>query len=1054
MTSLDINTGETFQYTSDIRKPGGLIDDYITSYYIDGQNIIWLGTRKGNIYMANTNRYPFKLYHNYIQKNHKPFPTSVRVILKDDEDLWLGTNHNGVFILKGSEKNKEHSFFASNYDQTQPRSMFKDKKGDFWLGSTSGLQCFKSESERLVDVINRKTHPGLEIWSVFSIAESSKNRIWLGLYNALGKIELKNKRVSVLNLSEVIDGHSVMQVMEDREGNVWLATEGNGVVCLKYDPYEICVDTLLYNTNTEPRLCGNLVYSLFEDQHNQIWAGTSLGLSCINSKRNTIRNFRKEDGLPEDYISAVTGDAAGNIWVSHKMGVSKIETGQFKIQNFNIRGNNENWVFLDGACFNDTSNNQIYFGARNGFISFSPDSIKNRTTAPDFLLSSLNIAGKEVEPGDTVNGKILLHKALFKTESISLKHDQNSFSIEMDAIYFPNMMGVRYLYYLEGYEDDWRESKSKKVTFAKVPPGDYIFKAKAVSPEGNWSEVKKIAVRIIPPWYATIWAYISYIAFVFVILLLIYRIIISRERLKNQIQVERLKSEKQEELNKAKIEFYTNVSHEFRTPLTLISDPLKQLMNVSKMDEKKSELYLSIIHRNVWHLSHLISQLLDFRKAEVGKMTANLEVCDIHEVVKSVLLSFEPMIVNRKMELRFSGLEGSLYGYFDKDKIKQILENLLSNAFKYTPDKGIVEVQVKKEDNARRLIILVKDSGVGIAQDKLSKVFEPFIQISTKPFYGTSSGIGLAYTKKLVEVLNGEISINSIPQKGTEIFLSLPFEIILNNEFDEIRNGNVDSGKYSAGSREEQKPVVLIVEDSRDIQVYLESELIDSYEIITESDGLNGFKTAVSKVPDIIISDIMMPKMNGNKLCHKIKTHEQTCHIPVILLTAKSTEANKVEGLKNGADVYISKPFSVEVLKAQVESILENRLRMQRALEGKEHTADLVESESQIKDKFLMKAIAAIEKNIEIEGFNAQQLATILQISQRQLYRKLRAVSGSTAHEFIVRVRMDKAAELLLNTNLNISEVAFKVGFSEPSNFTRTFSRHFGYSPSKYVEIH
>lgn len=1062
LTANNLNTGHTFRYYTDVLKYGSLTDDYITWFYIDDQNIIWVGSRSGSIFKASTNRKPFELHHNYIIRDQRLIPTAVRAILKTKNELWLGTNHNGISVYRNGNLYEKHPYYKSGFQQTHIRTLFEDESGNVWIGGISGLECYIPEVQKCVSYISKELQPDLGIWSVFTVAPSHGNQIWVGLYNAVAKIDLITHYIEIIDLTRLVGNHSIMKVLEDRDKGLWLAMEGNGIIRLKFNSLGNIIDTVLLSRNLNltdvhtNQITGNLVYALYEDSQGDIWAGTSEGVDCIDPVNLSVRHFTHSEGLPVDYVSAITGDKNGNIWLSHKMGISKINKSNFKISNYYLEENNIDWVFLDGAYYNDSIENILYFGAREGYLSFNPNLIKRDSFAPEFLLTSLILSGKRVEPKEKINGAIILDKVLPQTSSVSLDYKNRSFDIEMAALYYQSTQGVRYYYMLEGYNDTWIESKINRASYTKVTPGQYVFIAKAVTPDGNWSRKAELKIHILPPWYTSYWAISIYILITLAVLYFVYREILSRERLKNLVLLERLKVEKQKEINSEKLDFFTNVSHELRTPLTLIADPFKQLQK-KNIDEKNRSLYLSIIERNISHLTKLINQLLDFRKIEAGKLIPKYTLNDGVEIIRDSMRTFDLKANERNIKLNFKSEMSHLTGYFDEEKLKQIIINLVSNALKYTPDNGEVQVTVLTDGQNRNFSILIRDNGIGISTDALKRIFEPFNNEGAKPFYGFSSGMGLALTRKLVELLGGQISIDSHPHKGTTVQIVLPFED-MNMDYEttqSVRPAEETDGNRESPESEEirnTKPVVLIVEDSRDVQSYLKAELNEKYTILAENNGLDGYKSAVNNVPDIIISDVMMPKMDGITLCKKIKTSEQSSHIPVILLTAKASDSNRIKGLKTGADVYIAKPFSVEVLKAQMDSVIENRLRLQAKLADKKYVSELGNGDSKIENTFLNKTISIINQNINVVEFNPEQLAKELKISRRQLYRKLIAITGSTVHEFITRVRMEKAAGLLLDSDLNISEIAYETGFSEPSNFSRTFSKHYGCSPTKYIK--
>ena len=1060
LTELNIRTKESRQYLANYDQPGGLLDDYITSFYIDDQQIIWIGTRSGDIYKANTKRKPFEQHYCYEKDNENVKKMSARALLRINDELWIGTNNNGIVINDRDGKPKNHPLVQSISEQSQIRALLKDKKGNVWIGGVSGLECFQPELNKSIIVIDRNTHPELTVWSVYAIKVDQKNNLWVGLYNGLARINLANNDIHFFDFHELIGDRSVMDILEDKKHRLWLATEGSGIIRMAFDVNGNTIDTLVVNSinvDITHRITGDMVYALYEDCWGNIWAGTTDGLNCIDANTAHVQHFTDNNGLPDIYISAVTGDNDGNIWVSHKKGISKLVRGSNTVLNYSITDKNSNWTFLDGACYNDTVNQSIYFGAREGYVLFNPAMIKSGSFHPTLVLKNLFISDNEVAPMELIKGNLVLSKVLSQTKIINLDYSNRNFAIEMAALHYESATDNQFVYQLEGYDEDWKKTSLNKVAYTKISPGKYIFKAKALSPDNLSSNEVQLIVYIHAPWFASNWAIAVYILVVLFILYVIYREVLLRERLKNQVLIERLKVEKQEELNREKLEFFTNVSHELRTPLTLIIDPLKQIQN-KKLSSNNRNLYLSIINRNIEHLTKLINQLLDFRKAEAGKLIPKLTVCDVVNEIKAGVDAFKMNARQRDIDLSFHTEINQIQGYFDKEKMQQILMNLMSNAFKYTPNGGKIAVVIKQDREASTLQVVVEDNGIGIERKSLKRIFEPFNNEGSQPFYGNSSGMGLALTRHLVNILNGEITIESLPKKGTKVGLSLPFERVegVDEKFLKVSGNDLDVdlrlGIELLPDKEESKPTVLIVEDNTDVQDYLAAELNDHFLILQEYNGRDGLVRAREYIPDLIISDVMMPEMDGNELCKTIKTNETTCHIPFILLTAKASEENQIEGLQTGADVYVTKPFNIEVLKAQIDSIIENRIRLQHKLAQKTHINELEHETHSIDHVFIQKIVQLVKANLDEFSFGTEQLAALLEISLRQLYRKLKAISGSTVHEFITRVRMDEAVNLLVNSNMNVSQIAYQVGYSEPSNFSRTFTRHFGCSPTQYVK--
>lgn len=1054
-SAFDTESRISRPYLTNLWQPGSLADDYITGFFIDDQEMIWIGSRNGSIYKVNTNRKPFDLRHIIeYDKASISFP-SVRAVLKSDTQLWLGSNHNGMFIMDGDRQLTNHPYYTSGFKQTQIRSLLNDSDSKIWIGGVTGLEYYNPITKKCKTIISSELHPSLSIYSVFAIETAGEDYLWIGLFNGLARINIHSEQVTFYDLTELIENRSVMDILETKDGHVWLATEGNGIIRLRYNSNGDFSDTLHITTpEKECRLTSNLAYSLFEDKNGQVWAGTSEGLNIIDPSTKSIRHIARKDGLPDDYISSIKGDNEGNIWVSHKKGISKVNGTDYKISNYNLSENSQNWSFLDGAGYYDSITSRLYFGAREGYVSFHPELIKDDLFSPRLVLSSLSINGKLITPGNSVNGRVILDKALSITSSLVLDYSDRNFSINMEALHYQHPYGNTYVFQLEGYDEEATETSQSQMTYAKLPAGKYKLTAKAVLPDGTVSNNVNLSIRVLPPWYATNGAIAGYLLLTIIIIIITYRVILARERLKSQIALEKLNSEKQEEISKERIDFFTNVSHELRTPLTLITGPFKKLQDPHLSNEKRV-LYFSIINRNISHLTQLINQLLDFRKSETGKMVPEYAIYDGVELIRKILSSFEVLAESRKISLQFSTQIPHLIGYFDNDKLRQIITNLVSNALKYTPNGGDVEVNISVNKSGDQLIVDIKDSGIGIDPMALKKIFEPFNNEGSKPFFGKSSGVGLALTKNLTALLKGEISIISTPQKGTTVVLTLPFQKADNEEKNALIISNLRPQKTAipdSFGKMDTKPTLLIIEDNPDVLLFLKSDLDRDYTILTENNGVDGLNTATNEVPDLIISDIMMPRMDGIALSRILKENEKTNHIPIILLTAKSLDQDKIEGLKTGADAYFSKPFNIDVLKAQITSIINNRLKLQKKLAGKRFISELEIPENKMDEVFLKKTIKIIEEKIDTEKINPEYLSEMLNMSQRQLYRKIKAVSGSTVQEFITRIRMEKASEMLSTTSLSISEIAYKVGFSEVSNFSRTFSKHFECSPTKYAK--
>ncbi|MDO3695607.1 helix-turn-helix domain-containing protein [Wenyingzhuangia sp. chi5] len=1054
-TSKEIKSGKEHQYLADIRQSGSLLDDYISSFYIDDENIIWLGARNGDIYKANPHRNPFNLHYTYRPNTEKSKLITVRTILKVKNKTWLGTDEGILIYDKEGNLDLNNPFYQAKSQTKFVRTLFKDQQDGIWIGGVNGLEYYNKTSNKIEPIFNRALYPDKEKpFSVYAMVSIEKNALWIGLYDGIARVDLKSKEILFYDFEKEIRNHSVTDILFLDQQHLLLATEGNGIIPVKLnEKQKAFVDEELQSKGINVSVPAKIIYTLYKDKKGFLWAGTSDGLYKLNLKDKSIKTeeIKLQYETKGTYISSITDDELGNIWIAHKDGISMIDILTDKVVNYQKEDQFGSWSFWERAMYKDTLGQQIYFGAKNGYVSFQPNKIKAVVDSNNkIILKKLFVGNEEVFPKAEIEGNAILSKALSQTKSIELSHDNKSFSIEFTSLNFKNSSKEVFDCQLEGYDDDWIKTTSNKVSYNKIAPGRYKLKVKLASSIN--APITLLKINILAPWYATVWAKVIFIVFIIIVLMLVFREILYRDRLKNEIKLERLNRKQQAELNKEKLAFFTSVSHELKTPLTLISGPLKKLQEAELSNEDK-KVYLSIVNRNVQNLSRLINQILDFRKSEKGKLKVNNTLCDFKKLIEDCCDSFKLIAHQRKIKFHVEITEHFLHCYVDIEKAEQIIMNILSNAFKYTPDGGSVLFTVKLNEEQSAIKIKIKDTGIGIDALSITKIFKPFNNVGARPFHGNSSGIGLSLTKNLLDILGGSLELDSKPDQGTLVAIELPF----------VKGEEVDSENKRIGfnvkkeSKEQNKgdykPTILIVEDNADVQTYISKELESQFTLLQEYDGKKGLTSAVEHIPDLIVSDVMMPIMEGVDMCKHLKLNQNTSHIPVILLTAKDSDENQIQGYQHGAEAYITKPFSIDVLKAQIKSILENRRILQKQLASIKSVNVLQKDLPDLDHVFIEKIIGFVTKEIKNPEFNPEKLAAYMGISQSQLYRKLKAVSGSTVHEFMTRVKMDHAEKLLIEGNLNISQIAYETGFSEPSNFSRTFSKYYGVSPSKYLKM-
>ncbi len=921
---------------------------------------------------------------------------------------------------------------------------------------------------------------------VFSIFEDSSRKLWVSaFYEGLDLYDRETDSFIHLN-SDVSNpkaiGHNrVFTMFEDSKKNMWIGTEGGGLIHMqKEKDGQPTFTSYRYNPNDPSSLSSNLINAIYEDSRHNLWIGTWAGLNRFDYQTRTFKAFRKEDGLADNVVYGIIEDKDGNFWVSTNQGISKFDPVNIKVENYNTADGLQAQEFIRGS-FLKSKSGEFFFGGVNGFNSFFPKEILSNPNVPPVYVTNFWVYNDLMKPG-LANSP--LKSNITETEEIVLPYTQNEFSFEFAALNYSQAFKNQYSYYLEGYDDSWRDAGTqRKASYAKVPPGEYTFRVRATNNDGVWNE-KGTILRIVvnPPWWKTWWAYSAY-ALVVVALFLWYRKnLINRERLRNDLKLEHLELTKMQEMDKLKSYFFANISHEFRTPLTLILSPIRDMVSGNFKGDVKKQYQMVI--RNGERLLRLINQLLDLSKLGAGSMKLKTSKIDIIQFLKPIVSAFDSYALRSNITLTFEHPAEPVIVYFDPDKFEKIITNLLSNAFKFTRE-GEIKLAVRvighqqnrlsssQETTENGVEIAVIDSGAGIPQEYISSIFDHFYQVAHHN-NSEGSGIGLSLTKELVELHMGKIVVESVEGKGSTFKVMLPLGAshLKESQIDESDGPIVASNKTIAGFEQispattpdlslekseerstEDLPRVLIVEDNNDMRAYIKQSLADIYHIVESSDGKEGLKKGMEVIPDLIISDVMMPRMDGVTLCKTFKKNIYTCHIPIILLTAKADLESKIEGLETGADEYLSKPFNAYELKIRVKNLIRSReILRERFKESKKLVLEPKEiSITSLDEKFLKNVLQVVEKNIGDCDFRVESLGKELEMDQMAVYRKIKALTGQTAVEFIRIIRLKRAAQLLKQQKLTVAEVTYNVGFNDLQYFRTCFKKQFGMSPSEYM---
>jgi signal transduction histidine kinase/DNA-binding response OmpR family regulator len=737
---------------------------------------------------------------------------------------------------------------------------------------------------------------------------------------------------------------------------------------------------------------------------------------------------------------------------------------EFKFRNYDITDG------LQGKEFNRssalcTTDGEIFFGGPDGLNAFYPDEIKEDTSVAKMIFRDFRIFNKSIPYGQKYNNRILLEKPIFNTDKIELKYKENSFTIEFTALnyFFPEKN--KYAYKLDGFDNQWiiTEGKNNSATYTNLNNGTYTFRVKELKENSDGNEISLVVV-VLPPFWKSWIAYIIYAILISLVFILLRRLILTRERINMRIEQERIEAQHIHEIDSLKIKFFTNISHEFRTPLTLILAPVEKLLFALK--DKPEEKYLRLIEQNARRLLQMVNQLLDFRKMEVQGFNYNPFFGDIVAFLREVVSSFNNLSEQKQIKLVFVTKIKELNTYFDKDKLEKIIFNLLSNSFKFTPGHGQVSVMLALETNVNaqknnetgtNLIIEVADTGIGIPEDKIDKIFTRFFQVDNTGQVEKGTGIGLSLVSEFVKLHGGEIDVKSEISKGSCFTVKLPVnQSGLPVEPVESADEEVSFNPQLISDKESKqvvpgRPVILIAEDNDDLRFYLKDNLLRQFEILEASNGDTALKIIQKYVPDLIISDIMMPGMDGIALCKRVKSDRTICHIPLILLTAKSSEQQQLEGIEMGADDYIIKPFNFQILEAKIANIINLRRNMRQVFKNKLQIEPQDITVTSLDEQFMRKVLGLVEKNIASTDYSIETMSHDLGMSRTLLYKKILALTGKPPLEFLRSLRLKRAALLLAKSQMNVSEIAFQVGFNDPKYFSKHFKNEFGVLPSKYI---
>lgn len=1057
-----------------------LSDDDVKCFLKDRHSDIWIGTIGGGVNFFQKANSNFINIRETIKPNFGLNNGLVNAIAKEaNGSLWVGTNGGGLNYLD-FKNNKSYAYSIDYFDNEKTvnfiTSIVHQNEENLYCGTFNGLFKFNKNSKNFTNIpLSQKDSKNGERPITSLLMDNGD--LWVGTNGSGLKRVMQDGTVEsyLADGSQNAISDNFITDISNRNNGLWLATQYG----LDFFDKKSKRVTKKYKTSGKYTLSNNSLTVVFTDSKKRFWIGTeSGGMDLFDEKSGRFYGINQSMGFTNETIKSISEDANGNIWVSDNDLLYRIKTKNFRpvfnISDFEITS----YSSKDGLkvkqfsnnCSLRLNNNELVFGSSKGLIIFNPSKIVKTQNESEIVFTKLIVNNEEIKPG---NKKIPLENYITETSEITLSYGQGYIGLEFSALNFVNPQNNKYAYKLESSfnKDDWHDiGRQHLINLTNLSSGNYTLKIKTSNEDGVWNpNIKTLKITMLPPWWKTWWAYLFYFCLMIVSGFYLNRFMRNREKLKQALYLEHLEKERQEELYKMKLDFFTNISHEIRTPLTLISGPVEELLNGA---DKNSNLEkkLKTIKNNSDRLLKLVNELMDFRKAEKGSMKIYCEQQDIVPFCFDIYESFRGFAVEKKIDYKFVLNINTSMVYFDKNQMEKVIYNLLSNAFKFTAKNGRITLSVEQKDSDSDTIdIKIKDNGLGIPDNRKKKIFKNFFQLDDRGSKNLGSGIGLALSKSIVELHHGEIKV----QTETDPNFNTIFVITLKkgkahfkkSQIVENENTTTDLVNPISDIKTEiipqevepfdedniySKKTLIIIDDNEEVLSFVNDILRDDYRILKFTNGQEALDYMEKEIPDLIISDVMMPEMDGFELCKILKTSQNTNHIPVILLTAKSSSVNRIEGLSTGADSYISKPFSIEELKLKIINLLSAKeIMRQKYSEGFIKNTE-VENINTPESKFVKKLTQIIEANIDNSNFDVNDLVKEIGMSRTVLYKKVQTLTNQSVAGFIKNMRLKKAASLLMNSTYPVSEITYMVGFNDRKHFSREFKKLYKYSPTVY----
>ncbi len=1065
LSLIDSKTGEQQLMQGAKQKEEDLFPDFVHTHFIDRQGNYWIGTAGSGLYMGRHHQEVFSLIENDQTDPNSIASGQVRSLLEDDQgNLWIGILNHGIEQFMYNVDNDLQKVRSIIPDPTQNNSLaskriiklIEGSNNSIWIASNDQGLFRMDKGANQFQVYSHQAEDSTSISAdrIWALAQDKGGDIWAGTWqDGLNRLNPRTGEITQYRREpqnpNSLSNDNIRYLLSGKEGKLWVGTEGGLNV---FDSETSSFQHFRHDPENPNSLSNDMIWAIYQDSKGGLWIGTDVGLNHFDFERQTFQHYYEKDGLPDNTVYGILEDEAGVIWISTENGLARQLPADSDVRflPLGLEHGIETVSFIPKAHLKSATTKQLYFGSTEGVLVVRPNLLVLDSLSPQLLIHTIT----KTNPYEGSISEVTDHFVESTQRSIQLKYPYRTLTLSLSDLNWSLAQNHRYEYQLLGLNDQWIPlAKDLKVTFANLAPRNYRLRARAVTLENETSDVLDIIeIKVFPPWWHSRWAYLSYTVLILGLIYILYRFQLHR-------QLEKQEARSLRELDALKSRLYANITHEFRTPLTIILGMINQLEKDPKRWLKEGA---NMIRNNGSNLLNLINQMLELQKVESGNLKLNLQYGDIVPFLQVITEQFQAFAISQEQSLNFKLSDNTIKMDFDQEKVLRIVSNLLSNAIKYTPEKGTVTFEVSVESSQGQmaqpeLLLKISDSGPGIPEEELSFIFDRFYRANNNDqSMEVGTGIGLSLTQELVRILGGRIEVTSQFGIGSsfQVFLPITKKSATNSQLQAINIPMATFGKKGLMSVEAptslELPIALLVEDNPDIAQYLRICLKSSYKVIEAVNGQAGIDKALETIPDIIISDVMMPEKDGFELCEFLKDDTRTSHIPLILLTAKSDVESKIKGLKYGADDYLAKPFHEEELLVRMQNVLDIRRKLQKRYQNlyKDNSTGQPESSPNPEDAFILRIKAVFDEKMDDPQFDLDALSQVLLLSRSQLGRKVKALTGQSPAVFLRSLRLQKARHLLLTSSLTVKEVAYDVGFSDPAYFSRSYSERYGENPS------